>query len=465
MRGGDREMKLLLLSGGSGKRLWPLSNNVRSKQFLKILRDPDGELESMVQRIWRQLSYVGLTKHTFVVTCAEQVDILKSQLGEDVSLIVEPMRRDTFPAIALAASYLHSVEKVNPDEVVCVLPVDSYVDDSFFKNLFEELQEILLASQANLALLGVAPTYPSQKYGYIVPVDGASNANLSYQRASHFIEKPEEKLAKQLIDKNALWNCGVFAFKISFMLDRLAQKKLPVAYEELYKIYHELLPISFDYEIVEKTSSIVVKKYMKNWKDLGTWSTLTEEMGTSQIGKGMISADSSNTHVINELQMPLIIQGLSDVIVAASPDGILVSHKFSSDKIKTLISEIQNRPMFEECRWGTYRVLDYDAGKQNSLTKQLVVHAGKNTSYETHKQRSEAWIVTSGVGLVAFEDRIFQVIAGSVLLIPTGSKHAIKAISELQIIEVQIGTILLEEDTESMTSYWEDIEKRCKVGD
>lgn len=161
-------LNLVLLSGGSGKRLWPLSNDARSKQFLKVLEDKNESLESMVQRVWNQLKNVGLAESSVIATSKSQVDMIHSQLSNEADLIVEPMRRDTFPAIALAASYIYSVKKASLDEVVAILPVDPYVDDAFF-NRVKELERVVQESEAQLALIGVTPTYPSSKYGYIVP--------------------------------------------------------------------------------------------------------------------------------------------------------------------------------------------------------------------------------------------------------------------------------------------------------
>ena len=163
-------MRLVLLSGGSGKRLWPLSNDTRSKQFLKVLEGEDGEKQSMVQRVWGQLKEQDLQNLHIISTSKMQRDMIYSQIGMDVPLIIEPERRDTFPAIALAASYLYSIENVSENEVIVVLPVDPYIEDPFFEKV-KELENVLAHSEADLALIGVKPTYPSSKYGYIVPID------------------------------------------------------------------------------------------------------------------------------------------------------------------------------------------------------------------------------------------------------------------------------------------------------
>lgn len=331
-------MKLILLSGGAGKRLWPLSNNLRPKQFLKVLRNQQNELESMVQRVWNQLKTVNLTDATFVATCQSQVGIMQSQLGDTVPLIIEPEQRDTFAAIALSCTYLYSVTHMDLNDVVCFSPVDPYVEESFFFHL-KELERIVRDSGADIVLMGVTPTYPSEKYGYIVPNPATSTESLhSYKTVSRFVEKPKEEQAKMLIEENALWNCGVFAFKLGFMISLLEKNGFPVDYEEMICVYQTLPNNSFDHVIVENTGHLVVFPYSGSWKDLGTWMTLTEELNASLIGKGVISENSINTHVINELDIPVAVIGLSNVIVAVSKEGILVSDKAASSKIKEFLT-------------------------------------------------------------------------------------------------------------------------------
>jgi len=451
-------MKLVLLSGGSGKRLWPLSNDSRSKQFLRVLEDENKNLESMVQRVWNQISKVGLASSTVIATGKSQEDMIKSQLNNQAGLIIEPCRRDTFPAIALAASYVYSMQNTDLDEVIAILPVDPYVDDQFFARV-QDLEEVVQNSNSQLALIGVTPTYPSSKYGYIVPTSEATSNE--YFRVSCFTEKPSEKQAASLIKEGALWNCGVFAFKLGYVISILKEKGLPTKYEELLKQYEVLPKISFDYEVVEKTQNIVVLPYDGYWKDLGTWNTLTEEMATSQIGKGVISEDSKNVHLINELDIPVTVLGASNLVVAASPDGILVSDKEASPRIKELVGEFDNRPMYEERRWGWYRVLDYTKLTENKevLTKRIGVKAGKNLSYQLHDYRDEIWTIIKGEGEFILNDQLKLVKSGDVLQVKSGEKHAIKAITDLEIIEVQTGSQLIEEDIVRLYMNWEEIQE------
>lgn len=456
-------MKLILLSGGSGKRLWPLSNESRSKQFLKVLKGPGGELESMVQRVWRQLREAGLSKDAYLATGRGQMDLIQSQLGPGVPVIAEPERRDTFPAIALAAAYLYSIEGVSLQEVVTVLPVDPFVEQAFFGAL-RSLETALLHSGADLALMGVRPDHPSEKFGYIVPEDGPAVEPCGCRAVSRFAEKPAEEQAARLIREGALWNCGVFAFKLNTMIERLIAMGLPIQYEEMLKRYPSLPKISFDYEVVEKAGKLAVVPYEGLWKDLGTWNTLTEEVEEPVIGNGMLSSDSRNTHLINELDIPVAVLGVSNVIVSVSPDGILVADKETSVKVKELIGGLGQRPMYEERRWGTYRVLDYKRypDGREVLTKRICIASGKNLSYQQHGKRSEVWTVVSGSGEAVLDGSLRRIAAGDVIMVPVGMLHSIRASEELEIIEVQSGTELIEEDIYRLCLSWDEIMSNCR---
>lgn len=451
-------MKLVLLSGGSGKRLWPLSNDSRSKQFLKVLESPAGEAESMVQRVWRQLDEAGMTGSSYLATGRSQVESIQSQLGSHVPIIVEPERRDTFPAIALTAAYLYSIAGVSPAETVAILPVDPYVEASFFDTVVR-LEQTMEESGANLALMGVVPEHASEKYGYIIPTSDAAGAS-GYLQVSHFQEKPDRVQAEGLISKGALWNCGVFAFRLGYLLDILQSKGLPLNYEELQKQYKLMASISFDYEVVEKEEKIVVQPYAGFWKDLGTWNTLTEEMSSNLVGKGVVTSDSERTCLINELDIPITVIGAKDLIIAASPDGILVTHKAESPRIKEVLKSHEQRPMYEERRWGHYKVIDYvkyDEGNE-VLTKRIFIEKGKNISYQLHHKRSEIWTFVSGEASIVINEKMHKVKAGDVVRIPEGTKHAILALTDVEFIEVQSGSELVEEDNIRITLDWEDIE-------
>ena len=191
-------MNIILLSGGSGKRLWPLSNDVRSKQFIKLFKRPDGTYESMLQRVYRQIKTVTPDAAVTIATSQAQVPAIINHLGSDVRISVEPCRRDTFPAIALAAAYLHDVMGVPEEQTAVVCPVDPYVDDSYFDAL-RQMAQIADRGEANLVLMGIEPTYPSEKYGYIIPQDKAP-----VSLVDKFKEKPDAQTAREYIAQGAL---------------------------------------------------------------------------------------------------------------------------------------------------------------------------------------------------------------------------------------------------------------------
>ena len=450
-------MQLVLLSGGSGKRLWPLSNNARSKQFLPLLEKEDGTMESMVQRVVRQARLANLTEDITLATNASQQDIIVNQLGDSINLVTEPERRDTFPAIALAASYLKLAKQCPDDEVVVIMPCDPYTELGYFETI-GKMVECVKANVAELVLMGIQPTYPSEKYGYIVPKNNSSDScnPCSYKRVSRFTEKPSVDKAEELLKESAYWNGGVFAFRLGYMMNIVRKYITSDSFEDTRARYSEFPKISFDYEVAEKADSVAVVPFSGEWKDLGTWNTLTDELHKLVIGNAVMGAYCENTHVINELQNPIYVDGLKDVVVAACPDGILVCSKEHSEEIKKSVENLTPRPMYEERRWGTYRVLDdsYYADGRHSLTKSITLKAGKNISYQIHHHRSEVWTFVEGEGIFVLNGEERRVKAGDTVIIPLEHWHAIKAITELTFIEVQSGNPLIEEDIDRINYEW-----------
>ena len=387
-------MQLVLLSGGSGKRLWPLSNNARSKQFLPLLEKEDGTMESMVQRVIRQAKEANLTNDITLATNASQQDIIVNQLGDSVNLVTEPERRDTFPAIALAASYLKLAKQCADDEVVVIMPCDPYTEEEYFHTI-GKMVECVNQNVADLVLMGITPTYPSAKYGYVVPKVSEVSSSKEFQMVSRFTEKPTVPVAEELLKEGALWNGGVFAFRLGYMMNIVKKYMTSDSFEDTRNRYSEFPKISFDYEVAEKAESVAVVPYTGQWKDLGTWNTLTDELSNHAIGNAVLGPKCENTHVINELQNPIFVDGVKDVVVAACPDGILVCAKKETENIKKYVENLTPRPMYEERRWGTYRVLDdtqYEDG-HHSLTKSITLLPGKQTSYQVHHHRSEVWTI------------------------------------------------------------------------
>ena len=423
-------MNLVLLSGGSGQRLWPLSNDVRSKQFIKIFHKEDGTLESMVQRVYRQIRAVDTDATVTIATSKSQISAIHNQLGEGVGISVEPCRRDTFPAIALAAAYLKDVQGVGEEESVVVCPVDPYVEDDYFEAL-KDLGERAAVSDANLVLMGIEPTYPSEKYGYIIPF-GKENVS----KVSMFKEKPTKEVAKGYIEKGALWNGGVFAFKLGYVLNRAHELIDFADYEDLFDKYETLNKISFDYAVVEHEQEIEVMRFAGTWKDLGTWNTLTEAMESQVVGEATLNDNCENVHVVNELDVPILCMGLKDVVVSASPGGILVSDKEQSSYIKPFVDQLDHRIMFAEKSWGSFKVVDVD---QASMTIKVTLNPGHRMNYHSHKNRDEVWVVTSGSGRTIVDGMEQLVKAGDVITMFAGCRHTVIADTELKLIEVQLG--------------------------
>ncbi len=422
-------MNLVLLSGGSGKRLWPLSNDVRSKQFLKLFRSEDG-YESMVQKVYRQIRSVSADVGITIATAKTQVSSIRNQLGDSVSICVEPMRRDTFPAIVLAAAYLHDELGIGGDEPVAVCPVDPYVSADFFQTVIG-LDAIVRQGSTNLTLVGIEPTYPSEKYGYIIPADRQTVSGVR-----QFREKPDRITAEKYIAEGALWNAGVFAFRLDYVLS-LGHTILDFTdYRDLYRKYAQLEKISFDYRVVEKEPSIQVIRYAGDWKDVGTWNTISEVMEDNAKGKVLMDETSENTHVINELDIPLLVMGAKGMIVVASGDGILVASKERSAHIKSYVDTISTDVRYADKSWGSYTVIDAGPG---SLTAKISLSQGKRMSYHTHAHRDEIWTVLSGRGRAVVDDMTQDLRPGDVLLLASGCRHTILADTDMTVLETQLG--------------------------
>ena len=423
-------MNLVLLSGGSGQRLWPLSNDIRSKQFIKIFHREDGGLESMVQRVYRQIKAVDTDATVTIATSKSQVSAIHNQLGEEVGISVEPCRRDTFPAIALAAAYLKDVRGISEEEAVVVCPVDPYVENDYFEAL-KALGDRAVVSDANLVLMGIEPNYPSEKYGYIIP-----SGKEQVSKVSMFKEKPTQEAAKEYIEKGALWNGGVFAFKLGYVLRRAHELIDFEDYDDLFNKYDTLNKISFDYAVVEHEPEIEVMRFAGTWKDLGTWNTLTEAMDSSAVGEALFNENCENVHVVNELDVPILCMGLKDVVVSASPEGILVSDKEQSSYIKPFVNMLDHRVMFAEKSWGSFKVIDVD---QASMTIKVMLNAGHRMNYHSHNYRDEVWTVISGKGKTIVDGMEQSVKAGDVITMSAGCRHMVIAETELKLIEVQLG--------------------------
>lgn len=430
-------MNIILLSGGSGKRLWPLSNDIRSKQFIQLFKDETGKYESMVQRVYRQITSVDADAKVTIATSKTQVSAIRNQLGDKVSICIEPCRRDTFPAIVLAANYLHDELGVGMDECVVVCPVDPYVDTTYYEGI-EKMEVLVKQGTANLTLMGIEPTYPSDKYGYIMPEIAEA-----VSMVKEFKEKPDVETAKTYLAQGAVWNAGVFAFKLGYLIEKSHKMIDYTDYRDLYSKYETLTKISFDYAVVEKEPSIQVMRYAGEWKDVGTWNMMAEVMADATKGSVTLDSACENTQVINELDIPILCMGCKDMVIAASCDGILVSNKERSGYMKPYVEKISTDAKFAEKSWGTYTVIDVQPG---SMAIKNRMQAGHQMSYHSHERKDEIWTVVSGRGKSIVDGMEQVVCPGDVITVAAGCKHMIIAETDMCLIEVQIGDELSSKD-------------------
>lgn len=443
-------MKILLLSGGSGQRLWPLSNDFCSKQYIKVLAGDNGR-QSMLQRVFSQLGEVGKAEDAVIIASEAQKEIIYSQIGGDTKIAFEPSRKDTFPAILLGCSWLYE-QGTDENETIIVMPVDPYVEKDYFKK-FDLLSETLINSGSDIVLMGVTPSYPSEKYGYIIP----GNKKDDYFEIEEFKEKPKLEEAKDLLKKGALWNCGVFCFRLDLMKNYCSKYGVEFSYSDIKEKYEILPKISFDYEVLEKSNSKIAIEYKGIWKDIGTWNTLTEEMDVSSIGEVYIDDTSKATHAVNTLDIPVIVMGADNLIVSATYDGILVADKDRSSYLKDSLSKIKISPRYEERRWGTIKTIDKsEEGDRGVCTNKVKVVSGKYTSYHRHIEHAEIITVISGEGLLVMDDCIMKLLPGITVTIEENKYHAIKSNKELVYIEVLLGN-LEKDDIERALYDWDEI--------
>ncbi|WP_029192317.1 sugar phosphate nucleotidyltransferase [Paenibacillus harenae] len=453
-------MKIVLLSGGSGKRLWPLSNCYRAKQYLSVLEGPHGEMESMLQRVWRQLEESDLRQHTWISTCRQQAELAQRQAGSNAPIIMEPEQRDTFPAVALAAAYLYSIAGVSLSETVIIMPVDAYAESEFY-SCIRSLPKLLRESKSDLLMVGTRPEYPSDQYGYILPEPerNVDDAGMNERKVKDFKEKPYTSEAKRLVDEGALWNTGVYAFQLDYMISILMERGLSIHYEELYKQFGKLSKSGFEAEVTEAARSRSVVRYEGAWKDLGSWKSLSEEISIERKGLGEVAADCVQSQLFNELDIPITVIGLNHVIVAASPDGILVTSKDAESIVNAKLHAMNERPKYKERRWGHSRVMETSvlSSGLRMVTKRLFISAGQNISYQMHFKRKEAWTLLSGEGEALVNETCRRVTAGESIEIPERARHSLRAVTDIELIEVQIGEEVEEDDIIRLGIAWDDI--------
>ena len=449
-------MHIVLLSGGAGKRLWPLSNELRSKLFIKLLPSPAGGLESMIGRVCRQLENLRLLDSTLIISHQDQADITALHTKGLIPVIGEPFKRGTFTAAALAALYLQSSGMAEVDDIICIAPADVFVEKDFFSS-FKRLPNILKEAGADIALLGTRPTHASDQYGYVLPV--RFEHENGYSHVAQFIEKPEIIMAETLLQSGALWNCGVYAFSLSFMLSQIKEAGLPAHYDKLVASYEHQPERSFDKQVAERTKRAVVLPYQGKWLDIGSWEALSAQLDSSVFGHGTISGQSSNSHIMNELPLPIHVIGVPDIIAAASPDGILIANKKHANHIKDQLGSLPLQPMYGEATWGSYRVIDRFITEEDTTVTVLNVMLlpGKNLGLRQHRSRHQAWTVLTGSGQALMNGQIIQVTAGMQFTMILKGFYSILAETQMIILETRISGPEGEDSVFFEAEDWEKI--------
>lgn len=442
----------VILAGGSGSRLWPLSRELYPKQLLTLSAD-----KSLLQTTFERLNKFIPAKNIISVTNSKHHSNIKmqlSKLSEDTIILAEPISKNTAPAIALSVKYI--VENFENDDVILVVPSDLQINDS--EKFIQTMQSAEhFAKEGHIVTFGVKPNYPETGYGYIC-ADG--------EKVSNFVEKPDKQTAEKYIQAgNYFWNCGIFMFKASTIIEEF-KKYCPEIDAVIQNIdfseksisfteFDKMPNISIDYAIMEKSSNIVMVELQSDWKDLGSWKSIYEispkdENNNVFVGH-VLDKDSKNSLVYSSSKLVATI-GLEDTVIVETEDAILACKKDKTDEVKQVYETLKqqhdgtqkvHKTVYRP--WGFYTVIAEGKGFQ---TKIIHVNPGQKLSVQSHNYRSEHWVVLSGMAKVVLEgkDRILS--PGHSIDIAVKAIHSLQNPYEedLEIIEIQKGDILSEDD-------------------
>lgn len=445
-------MTNIILCGGSGTRLWPISRTLMPKQFVKLF-DEQSLFQLTVKR------NKSICRQQFIISNAEQYFLAVDQLDDlkttNNKFLLEPVGRNTAPAIALACFAL------NDEEIVLVSSSDHLIKDE--KAYIKTVQHaIALAEENNLVTFGITPEYPEIGYGYIEAED---------ENVKAFHEKPNKKTAESYIESgNFYWNSGMFCFKAKVFLDELKKfspdiyNASKLAYEHAYKdgicrIKHDdMIKIpddSIDYAIMEKSDKVKVVVADIGWSDLGSFDALDNELPKDSNGntncQNLYTVDAHSNFIYSK-DRAIALVGIKDLIVVDTGDALLISKKGMSQKVKEVVSQLKNKKtglhhihLTAHRPWGTYTILE---NSDKYKIKRIVVKPGKRLSLQKHFHRSEHWIVVSGTALVTVGDNETLVRPNESTYIPMGEIHRLENPGKVDVvlIEVQVGTYLGEDD-------------------
>ena len=450
-------MKSIILAGGSGSRLWPLSRDMYPKQLLSL----DNE-NSLLQQTFLRLRKFSSAENIATVTNIKHFQDIKLQLNSIDSnnlVIAEPLGKNTAPAIACTLEYFMQKNN-NDDDIVLIVPSDHLINDiAAFAETVRKGEK--LAQAGYIVTFGIKPTYPETGYGYIKT---AQSFETGFE-VEKFVEKPDLVTAQEYLNSGKFyWNAGIFMAKISTLLDEFAKYE-PEIFATLknldfsnstkinYSIYEAMPSISIDYAIMEKSDKIALIELESDWNDLGSWQSLYEikpkdENGNVLTGKVVVD-DVKNSFIYSQKEL-VAVSGLEDVVIVETEDAIMACKMSDSQSVKKLYEKLKesnttklHKTVFRP--WGYYTCMNEGDGY---LTKTICVLPHQKLSVQSHNHRSEHWVVLEGQALVLLDDKKYDVYAGDSIDIPLKAKHSLQNPyeKELKIIEVQKGDYISEDD-------------------
>lgn len=447
-------MKVFILAGGSGTRLWPISRKRYPKQFIRIM----DEERSLFQKTFeRSLKLTGI-EDIYVITNKEYRYLVMGEfevLGYDYNkdnVLLEPVARNTLPAIYYGLNRINFEE----DESVVVFPSDHFIEknDEFVAKI--KASENL--TNDYIVTFGIRPDSPKIGYGYIAPGISLGNGYL----VSEFKEKPNKETAVEYLSKNYLWNSGIFMFKSKIFANEVKKYRsdIPEAfdqYDSIDDVFSSIKGISVDHGILEKSDKVAVVPVDIGWNDLGSFDSFYQVFDKDEhnnISKeGSILIESKNNMIYSEDGKAVAIIGMEDVIIVDKKDALLVCKRDTSEKVKEVVNQLKSigdsrvdYGTFDYRPWGFYEIIDE---KKNSYKiKKITVLSGKRLSYQMHYHRSEHWIVVKGTAKVTIDGKISYVRSGESVFMKERQKHRLENPGEipLEIIEIQMGSYIEEDD-------------------
>ncbi|MFN3740428.1 MAG: mannose-1-phosphate guanylyltransferase/mannose-6-phosphate isomerase [Thermodesulfovibrionales bacterium] len=460
-------MKTVILAGGSGTRLWPLSRKSYPKQFLKI-----NGAKSLFQQTVERILHISRPEDIIIMTNRDYkfhiIDDIKSLGHKDITqnpeIIIEPVSRNTAPAIALAVKYCMERSGCSGEDIIFVCPSDHIIRPvEKFKEYIEMAKGV--AKEGYIITFGIKPNRPDTGYGYIkINSKGLRSQNRTYFDIERFVEKPNENLAKRFIDEGCyFWNSGMFMFRIDVIMDEMKRHApdifeiLQMDLENILSHFESMPEISIDYAVMERSKRIALVPVDIYWNDVGSWDSLYEAMERDENGNALsgniISIDTKNSLIFGDRRLVSTI-GLEDMLVVETADAILIAKKGETQKVKEIVNRLKMRSRKEVEEhvttykpWGSYTVLE--EGPRYKI-KRIVVNPKQSLSLQLHHHRSEHWVVVRGTAKITIGEKIIFIHENESAYVPKSTPHRLENPGKipLEIIEVQNGEYTGEDDIE-----------------